>query len=137
MRVFLAGLLSGVIGILIEWAIHTRFIRYRRKTPATWRARDTRLYLLGSAALMLSGFTYAGFFAVTGGIGWLNVRQWVQVGLLFGFGCWAALVLPVLLTVSIFVNLHRGVAIGMLLNWLLISLCYGLVCASVIVRLDG
>jgi len=41
-------------------------------------------------------------------------------GLLFGFGCWAALALPVLLSIAIVVNLHRGVIAGLLLNWLLV-----------------
>lgn len=134
MKILIAGLSCGVIGILIEWIIHARFFSLRGRTPATWRVRARRLRLLGAGALLLSGFTYAGFFAVTGGIGWLNVTQWIQIGLLFGFGCWAALALPVLLSISIVINLHRGVIAGLLLNWLLVSLAYGVVCAYVIAR---
>lgn len=134
MKIFTAGLLSGLIGILIEWAVHARFFSLRSHTPATWRVRARRLRILGVTALLLSGFTYAGFFAVSGGIGWLNASQWVQIGLLFGFGCWAALALPVLLSIAIVINLHRGVVIGLLLNWLLVSLAYGVVCAYVIAR---
>ena len=77
---------------------------------------------------------YAALFVITGGIGWLNVRQWIQIGALFGFCAWAALILPVVLSIAILVNLHRGVVIGLLLDWLLISVAFGLVCAAVIVR---
>jgi len=83
---------------------------------------------------VIIAFTYAGFFAITGGIGWLNVRQWVQIGALFGIACWAALPLPLLLSLSVFINLHRGVVIGLLLEWLLLSVAFGVICSAVTVR---
>jgi hypothetical protein len=133
MKVLLAALISAVAGILIDWVVAVKvFHRFRRRTPATYR--DARRIPLVWGAIVLAAFTYAIFFAITGGIGWLNVRQWVQIGVLFGVTCWAALPLPLLLSLSVFVNLHRGVVIGLLLEWLLISVAYGIVCSAVIVR---
>jgi len=135
MQILLAGLISAIVGIAIDWVVNMKvFHRYRGRTPGTYRVSRGRRYPLIWSAIVLAAFAYAFFFVVTGGIGWLNVRQWVQIGALFGACAWAALILPVVLSLAIFVNLHRGVVIGLLLDWLLISVAFGLVCAAVTVR---
>jgi hypothetical protein len=133
MQVLIAALLSAAIGIAIDWVVNLKmFHRFRMRTPGTYRERQR--HMLIRAAIVLAAFLYAAFFVITGGIGWLNVDQWVRIGVLYGFGAWAAFILPVLLSMAIFVNLHRGVVIGLLLDWLLISVAFGLVCSAVIVR---
>lgn len=42
-------------------------------------------------------------------------------GVVFGVFCWAAVGAPVLLSMGVFVNFHPGVIIGLLLDWLLLS----------------
>jgi hypothetical protein len=133
MTILLAAVISSIVGILIDWVVTIKvFHRFRRRTPATYR--NLSRHMLVWAAIVIAAFTYSGFFAITGGVGWLNVRQWVQIGVLFGVGCWAALPLPLLLSLSVFINLHRGVVIGLLLEWLLISVAFGVVCSAVTVR---
>ena len=133
MSILLAALISAVAGILIDWVVNVRiFHRFRRRTPTTYRNLPRHMLVWG--AIVLAAFTYAGFFAITGGIGWLNVRQWVQIGVLFGIACWAAVPLPLLLSLSVFINLHRGVVIGLLLEWLLLSVAFGVICSAVTVR---
>ena len=135
MRIILAAVISAVVGIAVDWLVSLKlFHRYRSRTPDTYRPAARRRPALMWSAIILAAFTYAIFFAVTGGIGWLNVTQWVRIGILFGIGCWMALALPLVLSLSVFVNLHRGVVIGLLVDWLLLSISFGIVCAAVMVR---
>ncbi len=135
MTVFLAGLCSalaaGVIGYFISGLT---FRRYRLRTPETWRATRMRNYVLEFAADLVFGMMFAGFFWLTGGIGWLNVGQWPKMGFLFGIGCWGAVALPMVLSMSVVVNLHRGVVAGFLIEWLGSSIAAGLICAFLIER---
>jgi hypothetical protein len=55
--------------------------------------------------------------------------SWWANGALFGFLCWAALGAPVLWSMSVFVNVHPGVVIGLMLDWLVVSLIAGLITA--------
>ena len=48
--------------------------------------------------------------------------------------CWMALALPLVLSLSVFINLHRGVVIGLLIDWLFLSVSFGIVCSAVMVR---
>ncbi|HEY9450051.1 MAG TPA: hypothetical protein VIQ60_09855 [Gemmatimonadaceae bacterium] len=46
-------------------------------------------------------------------------------GIIFGALCWVALAVPVLLSMSAFVNLHRGMVLGLALDWLVTSVLAG------------
>ncbi len=135
MDVFVAGLFSALAAAVIGYfTTDLIFRRYQLRTPALWRARRMRIHLLGLGADLVFGMMFATFFWLTGGIGWLNVGQWPKMGFLFGIGCWGAVALPMLLSMSIFVNFHRGVVVGMLLEWLGSSIAAGLICAFLIER---
>jgi len=135
MKIFLAAVISAVVGIAVDWLVSLKlFHRYRGRTPNTYRPSAHRRHGLMWSSIVLAAFTYAVFFAITGGIGWLNVTQWVRMGVLFGVGCWMALALPLVLSLSVFINLHRGVVIGLLMDWLLLSVSFGIVCSAVMIR---
>src|SRR5579862_7781145 len=125
-RTLAAGSLSGLMAVAIGGVIHGwLFHDFQRHTPDTWRQEGPMHIALGSAALFLSGITYAFFFAPLGSMVMYSITHWVTVGVIFGIGCWAALALPLILSISVFVNLHRGVVLGLLIEWLLISITSG------------
>ena len=129
-QILLAGAAAGFVAVVLDWIVNAwLFHAYQKRTPATWRPEGPKQYLLSMAATFFSGLTYAIFFAWTGGVHLAGSMHWLAAGLLFGLGCWMALALPILLSIGIFVNLHRGVVIGLLLDWLLISLAAGAICS--------
>ena len=69
------------------------------------------------------------FFSLTDGFHALVGKGWLLQGGLFGVLCWADLGAPVLFSIALFVNLHRGVVVGLLLDWLLVSLFSGVAAA--------
>jgi hypothetical protein len=119
----MAGVVAGVGSIFTSW-FFTGFLfhPFQRHTPATWRTEGPRQYALASATNVVASLVIALFFAMTGGVASLAGGNWLANGLLFGALCWAALGAPVLLSVALFVNLHRGVVMGLLLDWLVVSL---------------
>ncbi len=46
-------------------------------------------------------------------------------GIYFGFLCWVALALPITLSSAVFINLDKVFVIGLLLDWLVVSLLAG------------
>ncbi len=127
----LAGALAGLAGILTSWFVTgVVFHPYQRLTPATWRASEgAREYALASGTTVLAALIVALFFALTGGVSTLAGSSWLANGALFGVLCWFALGAPVLLSMSVFVNIHPGVVVGLLLDWLLVSLLAALAAA--------
>lgn len=132
-NVAVAGAIGGMAAACIGELINGRLFReFRAHTPHTWRKETARHYVLGSATLFLTGFTYAIFFAPLGSLVLYNLTHWAIVGAMFGLGCWGALAMPLILTIAVFANFHRGVVIGMLIEWLLISMVCGMICARII-----
>ncbi|HEX9637507.1 MAG TPA: hypothetical protein VGB99_08240 [Acidobacteriota bacterium] len=128
--ILIAGAAAGFVAVVLDWLINAwLFHDYQKRTPSTWRAEGPKQYLLSMAATFGSGFTYAIFYAWTGGVHLGGELHWLAAGLLFGLGCWMALALPIVLSLAIFVNLHRGCVVGLLLDWLLISLAAGAICS--------
>lgn len=130
-RVLLAGVGAGVIGIFTSWLVTgVLFHPYQRRTPDTWRKTEgAREYALASCTTVLAAVVVSLFLAVTGGVPALAGPGWPANGALFGVLCWAALGAPALLSMGLFVNVHRGVVIGLLLDWLLVSVVAGLAAA--------
>ena len=130
-RILIAGAVAGVLGVFTSWLVTGVAAHpYQRLTPATWRAAEgPRQYALASGATLLAALMIALFFGLTGGLHALAGAGWMLQGLVFGFLCWAALSAPVLFSIALFVNLHRGVVIGLLVDWLLVSLLAGLAAA--------
>jgi hypothetical protein len=132
----LAGLSAGLVGVITSWLVTgVIFHPYQRRTPGTWRSKEgPREYALASGATVLAALIIALFFALTGGVPTLAGSSWVANGAAFGALCWAALGMPVLLSMGLFVNMHPGVVIGLLLDWFLVSVLAGLVTAWAVSR---
>jgi len=129
-RALLAGAGAGILSIFTSYLITAvLFHRYQRLTPATWRPEGPREYALASGLNVLAGVLLALFFTATGGVGPLSGGSWLANGALFGALCWAAGAAPVLLSTAIFVNVHRGVIIGGLLDWLVAAILAGVITA--------
>lgn len=136
MNVFVAGAFSSLAAFLIGWVFTgILFGKFQQHTPGTWRDR-TKIRALGAFAVndLLFGFAFAGFFHLAGGIGRFNIDNWVGQGLTFGFGCFAAVALPMCLSMLVLMRVHQGVIYGMLLDWLASSVAAGLICAYVLGR---
>ncbi len=123
---FCAALASAVFNFLFQSVI---FSRYRLHTPATWRVASRRNFGLAILGDVIFGVAFAGFFEITGGIGRMNVREWVRMGVYFGAGAWVAIAMPLLFTISVVVNFHRGVLTGALLSWLCACTAAGVISA--------
>src|SRR5262249_5884451 len=134
--VLVAGVTAGLVGVVTSWLVTgILFHPYQRVTPGTWRSREgPREYALASSATVVAALVIAIFFALTDGVPTLAGSSWMANGALFGFLCWAALGAPVLVSVGLFVNMHAGVIIGLLLDWLLVSLAAGLATAWAVSR---
>jgi hypothetical protein len=132
-RVMVAGGASAVTSLVISYVMNAwLFHDYQKLTPATWRPEGPREYLLSSCVSLWSGFAFALLFAMTGTTLTARLGHWFPAGLLFGSACFAAFPLPVILSQAIFVNLHRGVVAGLLLDSFLTCLACGVICALVV-----
>lgn len=123
-RVILAGVGAGILGICASWLITgVVFHPFQARTPGTWRAgEDSAQYAAASGLTLLAALVVSTLVALTGGA---HLLAGAGGGALLGTLCWAALALPVLLSVSLFVNVHRGVIAGLLLEWLVTSAAAG------------
>jgi hypothetical protein len=123
----LAGMGAGVVGVCSSWLVTgMAFHPYQARTPSTWRRQEGgREYALASALTVVAALAVTALFALTGGIAALASAPWLVQGTAFGASCWAALAAPVLLSMAVFVNLHRVVVVGLLLDWLLVALVAG------------
>ena len=114
-----AGFASAVVsGLITGWLFHP----FQRHTPGTWRATEgPKQYAAASALTFVSAVLVVLLFELVGN--YLPVNgSWLMRGAAFGLLCWGALAAPVLLSVALFVNWHRGFVIGILLDWLLVAL---------------
>lgn len=135
-KVLLAGTVAGLGSIVTSWLVTgVVFHPYQRRTPATWRATEgPRQYALASATTLVAALLISLLFSLTGGLGLLAGEGWVLNGILFGLLCWAALGAPVLCSICLFVNVHPGVLVGLLFDWLLVSLLASLAAAWAMLR---
>ncbi|MDQ6624394.1 MAG: hypothetical protein M3Y86_13035 [Verrucomicrobiota bacterium] len=120
---FLPGLIAGVISIFTSWFwIAFVFHRQQRATPQTWRSESARHHLLSSVIQVAAGIAIATMYVMvargnagTLGDGLYGAAWFAVIG-------WAAFSATVLFTISIYVNIHPLVTVGLLLNWLTTAL---------------
>ena len=124
-RILLATLISGVGGIFTSWLITGMiFHPFQARTPQTWRAQEGGVqYAAASGLTVLCALVITVLFAATGGLH--GVVGPITNGVYFGFLCWCALALPVTLSSAVFINIDKGVVIGLLLDWLTVCLLAG------------
>ena len=129
-RVVLAGAAGGAVSILTSWLITGYlFHRFQRLTPDTWRPEGPKQYALSSGIQILAGAALGLLFFGTGGVSHLAARGWLASAVVFGVLAWVALACPVLLTSAVYIRLHRGVVMGLLLDSLVGVLLVSSACA--------
>ena len=123
----MAGAIAGVICIMASWFITGVLVHpLQAETPGTWRAEEGPTQYAAASGLTLgAAVIVALFFSVTGGVHISGVHPGLMNGLTFGLFCWAALAVPVLLSMSLFVNMRRGFVLGLILDWMLVSVIAG------------
>lgn len=126
-RALAAGGIAGLIGIMTSWLITGVVVHpLQAETPNTWRPTEgPAQYAAASALTVLAALIVSCFFSLTGGIHIASVHAGVMNGITFGALCWAALAVPVLVSMSLFVNIRRGFVLGLILDWLLVSVIAG------------
>lgn len=118
LSLLLKGLLLGVFALIVDYLfIGLAFHGYQRLTPQTWRPEGPRNYGAATAVDLLFGIGFAFFFS--------SYRIALGVdsagrALAVGATMWALFVLPVLLSVGIFVNWHTAVWLALMADWLVI-----------------
>ncbi len=129
-RVVGAGAIGGFLSILTSWLITGYlFHRFQRLTPETWRPEGAKQYGLSSVIQVLGGAAIGLLFFATGGLSHLGVAGWLPNGLLFGALAWLALACSVQATNAVYINLHRGVVVGLFLDSLVGVLLASCACA--------
>ncbi len=128
-RVLLAGLGAGLVGVCASWLFTgVVFHPFQARTPNTWRrVEGPTQYAAASGLTLLAAVAVSALVALTGGVHVAHVAHGggVMSGAVLGALCWTALAVPVLLSVSVFVNVHRGVVAGLLAEWLVTSVAAG------------
>jgi hypothetical protein len=97
--------------------------RFQTLTPSTWRPESWRQHAL---AVIWAAFGGAGLGALAMQVAWSHDSSANAVS--FGFLAWSALAVPVIPTMATYVNLHRAVVAGLLLEWLLFAVGVSLAC---------
>jgi hypothetical protein len=114
----IAGVVSNVTGYLITGRL---FHPYQASTPNTWRATESWLDYLHAAAARIVACIAVGFlYAALGRAAPTFAQDLISRGVSFGVILWAVTVLPVIHELALFVNWHRGFAVGLLLDWLVV-----------------
>jgi len=134
LRVLLAGLGAGIIGIAASWLLTgVLFHPFQARTPETWRREEgAAQYAASSGLTLFAALAVSVLVALTGGAH-LFVGHAVD-GAVLGALCWGAIALPVLLSMGLFVNVHRGVITGLLTEWLITSTVAGAACGWMLGR---
>ena len=125
-RILLASLISGVAGVFTSWLITgVIFHPFQARTPNSWRASEGGAqYAAASGLTVLAAVVITTFYAATRGVHGITAGP-ITNGVYFGFLCWAALGLPVTLSSALFINVHKAFVLGLLLDWLVVSLLAG------------
>ena len=130
LRSLLAGGLGGFASSWSSWLITgVLFHRFQRATPATWRPEGALQYALSSVLATVGGAGFGLLYFSTGGLLYFVSPHWWLQGAAFGALLWLAVLLPALLGLAIFINLHRGVVAGLALDWLVRAILVGATCA--------
>lgn len=124
-RFMVIGTLAGVMLVMTSGWLITGFLchRFQKATPLTWRAENWHQHALAVVWSAIGG----------GAMGWLDARvSWGHASLLGALGfaglVWTAVGGPAIATMATYVNLHRIVVAGLLVEWLLFAAGVSLAC---------
>lgn len=129
MRFIAFGALGGLFAVFTSWLITgVLFHRFQALTPETWRPEGPREYTISSILQVFSGAAIGLLFWHTGGLH-IGRVGWLETGFIYGILLWLALALPIVLSMALFIRLHRGMVVGILLQWLVSAQLATLACA--------
>ena len=115
-----AGVLANVTGYLITGRL---FHSFQALTPSTWRASESwNQYLYSTISRIAACVAVALIYKAVGSSAANLSDITILRGIWFGLILWAATILPAILEIALFVNLHRGFVIGLLLDWLVVCI---------------
>ena len=114
----IAGVFSNVTGYLITGRL---FHPYQARTPNTWRVTESWIdYLHAAAARIIACIAIGFLYAAVGRAAPTFSQDLISRGVSFGVILWAVTTLPLVHELTQFVNWHRGFAVGLLLDWLVV-----------------
>jgi hypothetical protein len=117
-----------VVSILMQAIL---FHKFQKLTPNTWRQEDKRKYAIAMFARLILGVGFTMLYVYTG-MGRSVRAEWLMIGLKFGGLGWLGVALPQTISMATFVNLNRGFVVGQLLDWLIVCLACGVICARLL-----
>jgi hypothetical protein len=124
-KALIVGGIAGIVMVMTTgWLITGYcFHRFQKLTPATWRPESWRQHVLAVGWAALGGMAIGALDARAFG-----AHDWKSA---MGFAglTWAALAAPVIATLATYVNLHRAVVFGLLLEWLVFVVGVSLACS--------
>jgi hypothetical protein len=127
---FLPGLVAGVITIFTSWFwVAVVFHRYQQRTPQTWRRESGLSHVISSLVQIGACLVIATMYVMVARGNGGTLGEGLYGAMWFALLGWAAFAAPVLINVSVYVNLHPLVTLGLLLNWLTTSLVASLLTA--------
>jgi hypothetical protein len=111
------GLAGAVMSMTTGWLI-TGYLchRFQRATPLTWRHE---VWVQHALAVLLSGIGGVALGTLDAKVEWSHASA--NSALLFAALLWGAAAGPVIATMATYVNMHRVVVGGLLLEWLLFA----------------
>ena len=114
----IAGVFSNVTGYLITGRL---FHPYQARTPNTWRVTESWIdYLHAAAARIIACIAIGFLYAAVGRAAPTFAQDLISRSVSFGVILWAVTTLPLVHELTQFVNWHRGFAVGLLLDWLVV-----------------
>ncbi len=123
LKVILAGVAAGVLANVTGYLIVGRlFHAYQARTPNTWRTTESwNHYLYAAAIRVLACIGIGAAYYCFGSAASAIAAGPLASAAVFGASLWAVAVLPLVVEAALFVNWHRGFVVGLLLDWLVIS----------------
>ena len=113
---------AGVIAIFTSWLwMGVIFHRFQEQTPNTWRPENNRSYMISSAIHLLACIAIATLFILVAGTQVGVFAGGMHGALRFAAVIWMVIAAPLAIDAAIFINLHRLVLSGQLLDWLTTS----------------
>jgi hypothetical protein len=118
------GLAGAVMSMTTGWLI-TGYLchRFQRATPMTWRQE---IWVQHALAVLLSGIGGITLGTLDAKVGWSHASS--TSALLFAALIWGATAGPVIAIIATYVNMHRIVVAGLLLEWFLFAVGVSLAC---------
>jgi len=113
--------MAGILAVFTSWFwMGFVFHRFQQLTPNTWRAENSRSYLLSSIITLLSCIAIATVFLLVARMGGVFAGGCVGA-LRFAAVCWMGLSAPLIVNAAVFINLHPWFVVGQVVNALTTS----------------